>query len=148
MKKLVFYFITVSLIISSQTILSQNMQKEIEDTIEAMIKSSMQKDLNKSMSFWLDSDDFVLITDGHVTNYAQLREMLEQFWANMEKQEVLKNTVQVTPLDKYKALCIWKGTESIKMKDGVAFESNWISTLIMDNKKGGWVIIHAHTSHF
>ena len=147
MKKNVFY-LAIVLLLSSQIICAQNMQKEIENTIEAMIKCSIDKDLEKSMSFWLDSEDFVLITDGHITNFAQLKEMLKQFWANLEKQEVLKNSVQVTPLSKYKALCVWKGTESIKMKDSEAIESNWISTLVMENKKGGWVILHGHTSHF
>ncbi|MCU4165459.1 YybH family protein [Carboxylicivirga caseinilyticus] len=147
MKKPVIYFF-VSLLLSSQIVLSQNMQKEIESTIESIMQSSMDKDIDKSMSFWNNSDDFLLIVDGHEYNITQLREMYENFLGNMEKQEVLKNSVEVTPLGKYIALCIWKGTESIKMKDSETVEANWISTLIMENKKGGWVIIHGHTTHY
>ncbi len=147
MKKLAS-LIVIFFLLSNTTIVSQNMQKEIEDSIDAMIKCSMEKDIDKSMSFWLDSKDFLYISDGQEYDISQLRNLLKEFWVNLEKQEVLENSIEVTPLGKYKALCVWKGSESIKMKDSEAFESNWISTLIMENKKGGWVILHGHTSHF
>ena len=143
-----FTLLAIGLLVISQNTVAQQMQKEVESTIESFIKCSEEKDLDKAMKYWLNSEDFVYIADGQELGIQQLRKLTEDFFANVEKQEIIEHSITVKSLGEYKACCIWRGTERIKMKEQEPIESSWVSTLIMENKKGGWVIIHGHTSHF
>ncbi len=127
---------------------AQNTEKEITETINDMIEAGLSKDLDKAMAFWDNSPSFNYIADGQQFNYSQLKEMYKGFLDNVETYEVTESKVTVKEIGKYKALCIWTGAEKVKMKDQDPIEPKWISTLVMENKKGGWIILHGHTSHF
>ncbi|TRX72383.1 nuclear transport factor 2 family protein [Carboxylicivirga sp. M1479] len=149
MKPLLITLMIASLLFASDLFAqTAQMQKEVESTIESMIKCTQDSDLQKLMSFWHNGDDFTYIADGKTFSYEELQNLLNDYLLNKESIEVLKQTISVHALAQYKALCIWEGTEKVKMKDQEAVVMNWISTLVLENKKGGWVIIHGHTSHY
>ncbi|WP_439182800.1 nuclear transport factor 2 family protein [Carboxylicivirga taeanensis] len=126
----------------------QSAEKEINATINDMIQASLSKDLEKTLSYWDNSASFSYIADGEHFTYAQFKEMYQEFLASVESSEISESHVKVREIGKYKAICIWNGREKVTMKNQSPIESNWISTLVMENKKGGWVILHGHTSHF
>lgn len=133
---------------SLQLTMAQNAKQEIKQTIDDMIAASLDKDLDKSMSYWDSSPAFTYIADGQQYDYQQLKDMYANFLANVENNEIIEQHITVREIGKYKAICTWSGTEKVKMKGQDAIESNWLSTLVMENKKGGWVILHGHTSHY
>lgn len=147
--KSVLFFLVVAAFLLSQGVSAQDnqMHKEIKMTIDAMIKCTQDKDFEGVMSFWEDSNDFVYIADGNEVNMESLRGMFKGYLDNLETVDVLQQSLIVHPIGKHKAYCIWKGTEKVKMIGKDAIESSWVSTLIMENKKGGWKIVHGHTSH-
>lgn len=126
----------------------QNAENEIKKTIADMIQAGVSKDLDKTMSYWDNSSSFVYIADGKQYNYQQFKEMYIGFLENVENNEVTESDVTVKEIGKYKALCVWTGAETVKMKDQSTIKTKWISTLVMENKKGGWIILHGHTSHY
>ncbi|MCG8579403.1 MAG: nuclear transport factor 2 family protein [Bacteroidales bacterium] len=128
--------------------IAQNIQAEIESTIKVFTESFLNEDYEKSMSYWNNSDDIVYISDDRTYNTKELRSLYEFMSENIESLEILEQTIKTTSIGQYKALCIWQGKEKIKMKDREAIESNWISTFIMENKKGRWIILHGHTTHY
>ncbi|MBR8535587.1 nuclear transport factor 2 family protein [Carboxylicivirga sediminis] len=127
---------------------AQSAEQEIKQTIEDMIQAGLDKDVDKTLSYWDQSPSFTFIADGHQYDFMAFKDMYTDFLNKVESQEVTENKLTVKEIGKYKALCIWTGTEKVKMKEQEPFESKWISTLLMENKKGGWVILHGHTSHF
>ncbi|GEM_PF-5399904 len=124
------------------------MHNEIESTIKAFTESVIDKDIDKLMSYWLDHEDFMYTADGKIFTYEDLHKAMDEFCANTEKVIITNQTIKVTPLANKKALCTWQGSENLKMKEKEAVDINWISTFVMENKKGGWVILHGHTSHY
>lgn len=149
MKTLAFYLIIGSLFLS-QSIPAQDkqMQKEVEETIESLVQASLDGDVDKSMAFWLDNEAFTYIADGHTFNYDALMNLYADYLSKRERVTITEQSVTVKPLGKYQALCLWRGTEKVKMINQDETVVNWISTFIMENKKGGWVIVHGHTSHY
>ncbi|MCU4157084.1 nuclear transport factor 2 family protein [Carboxylicivirga sp. A043] len=127
---------------------AQNEQQEVESTMLTFIQCFLDKDHTMMMTFWNKSDDIVCIVDNKTYNTEQLSELYTYYFESIESVEILEQSFKVTPLGKYKALCIWQGKEKIKMKGHEQIESSWNSSLVMENKKGGWVIIHCHTSHY
>ncbi|WP_430817942.1 YybH family protein [Carboxylicivirga sp. N1E11] len=124
------------------------MQREIEASIKAMMKCAAEKDIEGCMAYWSNSKDFVFIADGEEMDIEALKAFYHDFFNSLEHHEVIKHSVEVWPLGKYKAYCIWRGAERYTMKGQASVTSHWVSTLIMENKKGGWVILHGHSSHF
>lgn len=126
---------------------SSQLQNEIKTTIEALMQCSIEKDFEKAISYWHNGDQFRFISDGESLSYEDLKHLYKDFFHNLEYIKVLENKVTTYPLSNYKALCIWEGIEKYKMIDSEELESKWISSLVMENKKGKWIILHAHTSH-
>ncbi|WP_430816807.1 nuclear transport factor 2 family protein [Carboxylicivirga sp. RSCT41] len=145
--KLLTSSITLSLFLSIACY-SQNLQAEIESTINDFTQSFLNEDYEKSLSYWNSSNDIVYIAGNKTYNTEQLHTLYKYLSENIESIEILEQSVKATPISPYRALCIWQGKEKVKMKDHEVVESNWISTLLMENKKGGWVILHCHTTHF
>ncbi len=149
MKLLAIYLAMLSLLLL-QSLQAQNtqVQKEVEKTIQSLVEYSVDKNLDKSMSFWSDSDDFTYIADGKQLNFTELKQVYSDYFQNREQVKIISQSYTVHAINQYNAICIWEGTEKVKMKDQDETVVNWIATLIMENKKGGWVITHGHTSHF
>ncbi|WP_321372267.1 nuclear transport factor 2 family protein [uncultured Draconibacterium sp.] len=133
---------------TDETINESLVKHEVQQLIDNMVKLTYEKDIDELMKLYENSADFKLISaPDEVLSYTQLYELYRTLFDQLEKQKIIESTTTVYPLSNNKALCVWAGQEEMKMEGMEAFQSSWISTILLEKQDGNWLIIHMHNSH-
>ncbi|MCG8579404.1 MAG: hypothetical protein MI866_05785 [Bacteroidales bacterium] len=121
---------------------------EIEKTIDSLMYYTINKDLNKVISFYDSSEDFIYISDGNPITFRQVKESYANFFSQVDFIRDYHGISSIFILNPKQLHCIWHGYEKVKLHNQYVTEARWTSSVLFEKRSGKWIIIQVHTSHY
>lgn len=125
----------------------ENIKTELQSLLNEIIDNNERGNVEKSIRPYLDSPEFISITNGRISDYKSFLVTNKQYFEALEYQKYFNKTFQFTFLNKENVIVTWGCTARIKMKNVQEMKLDpYTATLIFKNIEGSWMIVYGHGS--
>jgi hypothetical protein len=154
MKKL-FYFILSVVVISCTTRTNQPLTSEEKDVLISEIKpvltqiieNSEKGNLDKALEPYLNSSEFVGISNGQVFDYNGMELGNKQYFESMNTQKFTEKLLKYSFINADNVIVTWGGSAIAELKDGQKLNVDpFAATLLFTKTEGNWKVIYSHES--
>jgi hypothetical protein len=120
---------------------------ELQSLMNQIIQNNEIGNLEKSIEPYLDSPEFMSITNGQISDYNELRNAHEQYFEALKSQEFSESTFIYTFLNKENVIITWGCTALVQMKNEQEIKIDpYTATLIFKKVNDLWKVVYAHGS--
>ena len=154
MKKLLLILLPI-IILSCGPKTESNIAENEKEIIKAELQSLMNQiiqnneigNLEKSIEPYLDSPEFMSITNGQISDYNELSNAHEQYFEALKFQKFSESTLIYTFLNSENVIITWGCTALVQMKNEQEIKIDpYTATLIFKKVDDLWKVVYAHGS--
>ena len=154
MKKLILILLPILCLAcgnKSQNILSEQEKEvivnELKSYMNQIIDNNESGNPEKALELYLDSPDFISISNGVISDYETFVNTNKQFFSALDSQKYSNSEMIFTFIDKENVILTWKCTALYRMTGGQELKVDpYAATLIFSKVNEDWKIIYGHGS--
>lgn len=125
----------------------ETLKGEIKPVLTQIIENSEKGDLEKAIGPYLNSTEFIGISNGQVFDFNGLKEGNKQYFDAMKEQKFTETLLKYTFIDKETVIVTWGGSAIAELKDGQKLKIDpFTATLIFKKIEGAWRVLYSHES--
>ena len=120
---------------------------EIKPVLTQIIENSEKGILDKALEPYLNSSEFIGISNGQVFDYNGMEQGNKQYFEAMTTQKFTEKLLKYSFINADNVIVTWGGSAIAELKDGQKLNVDpFTATLLFTKIEGNWKVIYSHES--